>query len=55
MKTLTKWVRKYMLWLNDINHISVIIFGHPPIPIDDLLHPVDGVKGKGQDPSHGVL
>jgi hypothetical protein len=54
-------IRKYIFWLNDIRYISVLIFGHPPIPIDDL-HPVghggngvDGVKGKGQDPPQGAL
>jgi hypothetical protein len=48
--------------LNDIRYISVLIFGHPPIPTDDLRHPVGhgcdgvyGVEGKSQNPPQGAL
>jgi hypothetical protein len=66
MKTLTKWFRKYIFWLNGIRYISILMFSHPPILINDLLHPVghggngvDGVEevglGKGQYPIQGIL
>jgi hypothetical protein len=31
MRTLTKWYRKNIFWLNDIRYISILIFGHPLI------------------------
>ncbi len=51
--------------MTEDTYVSILIFGHPPIPTDDLLHPVghggngvdgvDEVEGKGQDPSQGAL